>query len=59
MEWHLYPQATHCWDCRQLHGFKKVDARGSSVEYLYDEGVTRDSANRMFGFFEQAFGRRP
>ncbi len=59
IEWHLYPEATHCWDCKQMHGFKKVDMRGSNVEYLYDESVTRDSANRMFGFIEKAFGRRP
>jgi dienelactone hydrolase len=54
-EWHVFSDATHCWDCKNLHGFKKVDIRGSSVEYLYDEAVTRDSANRMFGFFEKAF----
>lgn len=59
VEWHLYPEATHCWDCKQLHGLKKIDIRGSNVEYLYDESVTRDSANRMFGFFEKSFGRRP
>ena len=59
VEWHLYPEATHCWDCKNLHGFKKVDIRGSHVEYLYDETVTRDSVNRMFGFIEKSFASRP
>jgi dienelactone hydrolase len=59
IEWHLYASATHCWDCKQSHGLKKVDIRGSSIEYLYDETVTKDSALRMFSFFEKAFEKRP
>jgi len=59
VHWHLYSEATHCWDCKNLHGFKKVDAfRGADVEYLYDEAVTRDSAKRMFEFIEKAFANR-
>lgn len=58
VEWHLYPSATHCWDCRQLNGFSKNDAfRGVLVEYLYDEAVTRDSRSRMFEFFDKVFAR--
>jgi dienelactone hydrolase len=57
IEWHLYAQATHCWDCKQLHGFKKVDIRGSNIEYRYDEAVTRDSVLRVFSFFDKAFGQ--
>jgi len=59
IEWHTYPAATHCWDCANLHGRRKVDARGNTVEYLYDESATADSAQRMFGFIEKAFGSRP
>lgn len=58
VDWHLYPDATHCWDCKHLHGLRKVDIRGSTVEYLYDEAVTKDSANRMFSFLEKAYGSR-
>lgn len=47
---HLYPDATHCWDCRNLNNFSKVDVRGSHVVYHYDEAVTRDSAERLFDF---------
>lgn len=54
VEWHLYPDATHCWDCRQLNGFSKVDIRGNQVLYRYDQGVAEDSAARMFGFLDAA-----
>lgn len=54
VDWHLYPDATHCWDCRQLDGFSKTDIRGSRVTYHHDRGVTEDSAERMFRFLEQA-----
>jgi dienelactone hydrolase len=50
VEWHEYPDATHCWDCRQLDGFSKVDVRGSHVTYKYDDAITRDSADRFFSF---------
>lgn len=54
VEWHVYPEATHCWDCRNLDGFRKVDSRGTSVEYRYDAGATADSAQRLFAFLERA-----
>ena len=53
VEWYVYPQTTHCWDCRQLDGRSKVDVRGNHVTYHYDENVTRDSAKRMFEFLEK------
>jgi len=54
VQWHVYPGTTHCWDCRNLDGLRKVDNRGSQVEYRYDEAVTRDSLKRMFEFLEEA-----
>lgn len=54
VQWHLYPDATHCWDCRQLNGFTKVDVRGDRVEYRYNPDVTEDSARRMFDFLSTA-----
>ncbi len=53
VEWHVYPDATHCWDCAHLNGFSKVDVRGNKVVYRYDDAVTRDSARRMFDFLEK------
>ena len=57
VEWHIYPRATHCWDCQNLDGFRKTDSRGKSVEYRYDRDASKDSADRMFGFFEKVFSR--
>jgi dienelactone hydrolase len=54
IEWHLYPTATHCWDCIQLNGLRKTTYRGTSVEYIYDPEVTQDSDKRMFDFLGQA-----
>lgn len=54
VEWHLYPDATHCWDCRQMDGVSKVDVRGNRVTYRFDREVTADSAERMFGFLDRA-----
>lgn len=54
VEWHVYPQATHCWDCRQLDGFSKTDVRGNRVAYRYDKDDTADSLQRMFRFLDRA-----
>lgn len=59
IEWHTYPEATHCFDCENLNGRRKVDVRGNTVEYLYDKSATADAARRMFSFFEKAFASRP
>ena len=48
VEWHVYPEATHCWDCKNLDGSSKVNFRGSQVVYRYDRGITDDSSRRMF-----------
>jgi len=58
VEWHVYPDATHCWDCKNLDGLSKVDVRGSQVVYRYDRDVTGDSARRMFEFLEKTLAVR-
>jgi dienelactone hydrolase len=58
VEWHVYPEATHCWDCKNLDGLSKVDVRGSQVVYRYDKDVTSDSARRMFEFLEKTLAVR-
>jgi len=57
-EWHVYPEATHCWDCKHLDGFSKVDFRGSQVVYRYDQNITGDSGRRMFEFLEKSLAPR-
>lgn len=58
VEWHLYPQATHCWDCKQLDGFAKTDVRGNKVVYRYSADHTADSLRRMFQFLDRVMGPR-
>jgi dienelactone hydrolase len=56
-EWHVYPEATHCFDCENLNGFSKVDVRGNRVEYRYSKADTEDAARRMFEFFSARLRR--
>jgi dienelactone hydrolase len=58
VEWHVYEETTHCWDCRQLDAFSKIDARGNRVMYRYNEAVTRDSGRRMFEFLKKSLRTR-
>ena len=57
--WHVYPEATHSWDSKNLDGFSKVDFRGNQVVYRYDKDISADSARRMFDFLEKAMPVRP
>lgn len=59
VEWHVYPETTHCWDCRHLDRFSKTDSRGSQVTYRYDKNVTQDSARRMFEFLDKTLAAKP
>jgi dienelactone hydrolase len=54
VDWHVYPEATHCWDCQNLDRFRKTDFRGTAVEYRYNKEVFKDSAERMFAFMKEA-----
>ncbi|OKO75311.1 prolyl oligopeptidase [Bradyrhizobium sp. AS23.2] len=58
VEWHLYPGATHCWDCQQLDGFSKIDVRGHQVEYHFRQDLTDDSRRRLFEFLDRSMSAR-
>jgi dienelactone hydrolase len=51
VDWHIYEGAGHCWDCKELHGFKKQSPTGVHVTYLYDEKITNDSIKRSIDFY--------
>lgn len=53
VEWHLYQDATHCWDCSSLGNFSKIDVRGNRVTYKYDQDITDDAEKRMFDFLSR------
>ncbi len=48
-EFVMYDGATHCWDCRQLNGYKKKTYYGVQM-YRFDEKVTIDSQNAVLTF---------
>jgi len=52
VEWHVFPNASHCWDCSDQHNqrWNPPWAGGRSVVYLYDSKITDESAERAFEF---------
>lgn len=51
VEWHVYPDAGHCWDCAEYNGLRKKEfIFGNSVEYRYDKAVTEESGKRALEF---------
>jgi dienelactone hydrolase len=54
-EWHVFRNATHCWDCEHLNGFSKKDFRGTNVVYRYDSGATQETRRRIFEFLERTW----
>ena len=55
VEWNVYPNTTHCWDCENLNGYSKTDIRGNHVVYRYDAKTTVDSAKRTFEFLDRTW----
>ena len=55
VEWPVFRNATHCWDCEHLNGFSKKDLRGTDVTYRYDLAATQEARRRIFAFLEQAW----
>ena len=58
VSWHIYPGATHCWDCKHADGLNKIDFRGHAVVYRFDKAVTQDSRDRLFDFLSIALARQ-
>lgn len=57
VQWHLYPDATHCWDCSEKNGFSKVAYNGQRVTYIFEKATTEDSRRRVFGFLSSVIGK--
>ena len=55
VEWHVFPTATHCWDCSDQHGqrWSPPWAGGRDVHYQYDGKITSESAERAFDFLSR------
>lgn len=50
---HLYPNATHCWNCSSSNNFRKVDYKGDTILYKYDKEVSEDAFKRTVEFFRK------
>ncbi len=50
VEWHVYPDATHCFDCRSIDNLRKVDFLGNQVVYHYNKNITEASITRAFEY---------
>ena len=61
VEWHVFANATHCWDCSDQHHqrWNPPWAGGRSVVYLYDSRVTDESAERAFEFLSRQLKVEP
>lgn len=61
VEWHVFPTATHCWDCSDQNGqrWSPPWAGGRAVIYLYDGKVTEESADRAFDFLSRHLKTEP
>lgn len=58
VDWTVYPQATHCWDCESLDGFKTRTPRGDST-VQYDRGLTRKSMDQALEYLARARSPKP
>jgi dienelactone hydrolase len=54
VEWYVFPNATHCWDCEGLNGVSKTDFRGTHIVYHFDAAATEEAKRRVFEFLERA-----
>ena len=52
-DYHIYKNATHCWDCKASNGFTKKVGNGNVVTYIYNEKATSDSEERVLAFFNK------
>lgn len=55
VEWHVFPNATHCWDCEGLNGVSKTDFRGTHIVYHFDAAATQEAKRRIFEFLERTW----
>lgn len=58
VQFHIFPGLTHCWDCKQIDGLRKIDVRGTEVTYRFDAAATADATERTFGFLSQAMPKK-
>jgi dienelactone hydrolase len=54
VEWYVFPNATHCWDCEHLNGTSRT-RRGVNIVYRFNPSVTEETKRRVFEFLERTW----
>jgi len=58
VDWTIYPQATHCWDCESLDGINAKTPRGDYV-VRYDRDATKKAMDQAFEYLSRARSPKP
>lgn len=53
VEWHVFPQAGHGWDLKEVSGRSTFTFRGDRMTFSYDATATREGQRQMFEFFKR------
>jgi len=54
VEWYVFRDATHCWDCDHLNGTSRT-RRGINIVYRFNPGITEEAKRRVFEFLERTW----
>jgi dienelactone hydrolase len=54
VEWYVFRNATHCWDCVHLNGTSRM-RRGINIIYRFNASVTEETKRRVFEFLQRSF----
>jgi dienelactone hydrolase len=57
VDWHIFPQATYCWDTPELSGKRTVSFRGDVVGFTYDPAASAESRQRLFDFLDRRLAK--
>ena len=56
-EWHVFPNATHCWDCEHLNGTSRTRG-GIKITYRFNPAVTEETRQRVFEFLDRTMAAK-
>ena len=58
VEWYVFRNATHCWDCEHLNGTSRT-RHGINITYRFNSNVTEDTKRRVFEFLDRTWAAGP
>jgi dienelactone hydrolase/fucose 4-O-acetylase-like acetyltransferase len=59
VEWHVFPQAAHGWDLKEVSGRSTYTFRGDRMTFSYDTNATQEGMQRMFAFLTRKLAANP